>query len=98
VIGAVRKIPGRLEPVHNSQGRLWVICVAAMSTACPLLLRSLPICCVRATDERGHKRHWPSIPFFEGDGAIIFKQACSLGCEGIVSKRLGSSYRSGRVN
>ena len=25
-------------------------------TACPLLLRSLPICCVRATDERGHKQ------------------------------------------
>ncbi len=34
---------------------------------------------------------------FEGDGAIIFKQACALGCEGIVSKRLGSSYRSGRA-
>jgi ATP-dependent DNA ligase len=25
-------------------------------------------------------------------------QACALGCEGIVSKRLGSLYRSGRVN
>jgi ATP-dependent DNA ligase len=33
---------------------------------------------------------------FDGDGAIIFKQACALGCEGIVSKRLGSAYRSGR--
>jgi hypothetical protein len=30
--------------------------------------------------------------------AIIFKQACALGCEGIVSKRLGSRYRSGRVD
>jgi bifunctional non-homologous end joining protein LigD len=29
-------------------------------------------------------------------GAIIFKHACALGCEGIVSKRLGSPYRSGR--
>jgi bifunctional non-homologous end joining protein LigD len=28
------------------------------------------------------------------DGAILFKHACALGCEGIVSKRLGSSYRS----
>jgi hypothetical protein len=27
------------------------------------------------------------------DGAIIFKNACALGCEGIVSKRLGSPYR-----
>jgi ATP-dependent DNA ligase len=35
---------------------------------------------------------------FSGDGAMIFKHACALGCEGIVSKRLGSSYRAGRVN
>ena len=35
---------------------------------------------------------------FAGDGAIIFDHACALGCEGIVSKRLGSPYRSGRVN
>jgi bifunctional non-homologous end joining protein LigD len=33
---------------------------------------------------------------FEEDGAIVFREACRLGCEGIVSKRLGSSYRSGR--
>jgi bifunctional non-homologous end joining protein LigD len=33
---------------------------------------------------------------FEGDGAIVFREACKLGCEGIVSKRLGSPYRSGR--
>jgi bifunctional non-homologous end joining protein LigD len=33
---------------------------------------------------------------FEGDGAIIYKHACKLGCEGIVSKRLGSPYRGGR--
>ena len=33
---------------------------------------------------------------YEGDGAIIYKHACKLGCEGIVSKRLGSRYRSGR--
>jgi bifunctional non-homologous end joining protein LigD len=33
---------------------------------------------------------------FEEDGAIVFGEACKLGCEGIVSKRLGSPYRSGR--
>ena len=33
---------------------------------------------------------------FEGDGAVLFQHACKLGCEGIVSKRLGSTYRSGR--
>jgi bifunctional non-homologous end joining protein LigD len=35
---------------------------------------------------------------YEGDGAIIFKYACTLGCEGIVSKRLGLPDRSGRVD
>jgi bifunctional non-homologous end joining protein LigD len=34
--------------------------------------------------------------YFEGDGAIIYQHACALGCEGIVSKRLGSRYRAGR--
>jgi bifunctional non-homologous end joining protein LigD len=33
---------------------------------------------------------------FEGDGDILFAHACKLGCEGIVSKRLGSLYKSGR--
>jgi ATP-dependent DNA ligase len=34
---------------------------------------------------------------FEEDGAIVFREACKLGCEGIVSKRFGSPYRSGRT-
>jgi hypothetical protein len=41
------------------------------------------------------------IPFNEhstADGAIIYRHACALGCEGIVSKRLGSAYRSGRAD
>jgi bifunctional non-homologous end joining protein LigD len=45
------------------------------------------------------RRSHPGIAFNEhyaDDGAIIFKHACALGCEGIVSKRLGSTYRSGR--
>jgi bifunctional non-homologous end joining protein LigD len=33
---------------------------------------------------------------FEDDGSIVYREACNLGCEGIVSKRLGSPYRSGR--
>jgi ATP-dependent DNA ligase len=33
---------------------------------------------------------------FSGDGATVYREACLLGCEGIVSKRLGSPYRSGR--
>jgi bifunctional non-homologous end joining protein LigD len=46
-------------------------------------------------------RKYPGIAVnthYEGDGPIIFKHACALGCEGIVSKRLGSPYRSGRVD
>ena len=30
------------------------------------------------------------------EGVVVFQHACQLGCEGIVSKRLGSRYRSGR--
>jgi bifunctional non-homologous end joining protein LigD len=48
-----------------------------------------------------HKRHGDdavliAFEVFEGDGDILFEHACKLGCEGIVSKRLGSPYRSGR--
>jgi len=35
---------------------------------------------------------------FSGDRVMIFKHASAHGCEGIVSKRLGSAYRAGRVN
>ena len=30
------------------------------------------------------------------DGESVFQHACKMGLEGIVSKRLGSPYRSGR--
>jgi ATP-dependent DNA ligase len=30
------------------------------------------------------------------NGDIVYRQTCKLGCEGIVSKRLGSTCRSGR--
>jgi bifunctional non-homologous end joining protein LigD len=33
---------------------------------------------------------------YKARGETIFRLACELGCEGIVSKRLGSPYRSGR--
>jgi bifunctional non-homologous end joining protein LigD len=33
---------------------------------------------------------------FNEGGASVYRAACQLGCEGIVSKRLGSPYRSGR--
>jgi bifunctional non-homologous end joining protein LigD len=36
------------------------------------------------------------VEHLEGDGAKIFKAACRLGLEGIVSKRADSTYRAGR--
>jgi bifunctional non-homologous end joining protein LigD len=35
---------------------------------------------------------------YDGDGAIIYRHACAVGCEGIVSKRRGSVYRKGRTD
>jgi bifunctional non-homologous end joining protein LigD len=32
-----------------------------------------------------------------GDGGAIFRHACAMGLEGIVSKRIGSRYVSGRT-
>jgi ATP-dependent DNA ligase len=34
--------------------------------------------------------------FIEEDGPLVFAHACKLGLEGIVSKRRGSFYSSGR--
>jgi bifunctional non-homologous end joining protein LigD len=45
------------------------------------------------------KRRSDGIVFSEavgGEGAIVFAKACELGLEGIVSKRAGSAYTSGR--
>ena len=62
--------------------------------------RSTPI------EERKQHRAWarqkhPGISInatYDGDGAVVYKRASALGCEGIVSKRLGSPYRAGRTD
>jgi bifunctional non-homologous end joining protein LigD len=62
-------------------------------------LRREPIEVRKATLKGLLRRARPGIAFnrhFEDDGTIVYEQACALGCEGIVSKRLGSPYRSGR--
>ena len=64
-------------------------------------LRREPIEVRKATLKGLLRRARPGIAFnrhFEDDGAIVYEQACALGCEGIVSKRLGSPYRAGRVD
>jgi ATP-dependent DNA ligase len=43
-----------------------------------------------------HRRGEGSNQHYEADAEVIFKHACALGCEGIVSKRRGSRYQGGR--
>jgi bifunctional non-homologous end joining protein LigD len=62
-------------------------------------LRREPIEVRKATLKGLLRRARQGITFnrhFEVDGMIVYEQACVLGCEGIVWKRLGSPYRPGR--
>jgi bifunctional non-homologous end joining protein LigD len=62
-------------------------------------LRRMPIERRKGTLLRLIRDRHPGIVFnahYIVDGAIVFKNACALGCEGIVSKRLGTPYRAGR--
>jgi hypothetical protein len=65
---------------------------------CPV--QPMPVTCKSAIDDPSQimtsKAGIALNAHYEGDGRVIFKHACKLGCEGIVSKRLGSPYRSGR--
>jgi bifunctional non-homologous end joining protein LigD len=62
-------------------------------------LRREPIEVRKRTLSRLLRREHAGITFnrhFDMEGAIVYRHACALGCEGIVSKRLGSPYRPGR--
>src|SRR3954464_13981217 len=62
-------------------------------------LRRLPIETRKLYLERLVRRSGPDISYVDhvfGDGPDVFAKVCSLGLEGIVSKRKGSTYRSGR--
>src|SRR5579863_3155286 len=59
-------------------------------------LRREPIEVRKATLKGLLRRARPGVAFnrhFEVNGTVVYEQACALGCEGIVSKRLGSPYR-----
>ena len=60
----------------------------------PIEERKYALASILCSDQDGiaFNRH------YNCDGAVAYKHVCLLGCEGIVSKRLGSTYRSGRVN
>jgi bifunctional non-homologous end joining protein LigD len=62
-------------------------------------LRPDPLEGRKATLEMILAKAGPGIRFNEhmgGDGETVFRHACKLGLEGIVSKRKDSAYRSGR--
>ena len=40
---------------------------------------------------------WRLVEHLKHHGDVVYRHACRLGCEGIVSKRLGSAYVSGRT-
>ena len=64
-------------------------------------LRSAPIETRKATLKSLLRRTHSGVSFnqhFQADGDTVYRHACALGCEGIVSKRLGSPYRAGRAD
>lgn len=87
-----------------SQRRGWtsaVLCVFDLLELDGRDLRRLPIEQRKRTLAKTVRGPHPGIVLnehYEGDGETVFNHACKLGCEGIVSKRLGSSYRSGRCS
>jgi bifunctional non-homologous end joining protein LigD len=63
-------------------------------------LRREPIEVRKATLASILRKSWPGVRLNEHlehpEGELVFRHACKMGLEGIVSKRLGSRYRSGR--
>jgi bifunctional non-homologous end joining protein LigD len=59
----------------------------------PLETRKLTL----ASLQRGCGPGLRLVEHLEHGGDVVYRHACKLGCEGIVSKRLGSPYVSGRT-
>ena len=63
-------------------------------------LRREPIEVRKATLASTLRNSWSGLRLNEhmehSEGLMVFQHACKMGLEGIVSKRLGSRYRSGR--
>ena len=65
-----------------------------------MMIDGLPIEYRRAKLEKLMRRVKPGLRLseqIEGDGPTIYAHACKLGLEGIVSKRVGSRYQSGKA-
>ena len=84
---------------HARHGAQAVLCAFDLLALDGVDLRRLPI--QQRKDQLAKLLHNPPHGIvlnahYDGDGAKVFREACKLGCEGIVSKRIGSLYRSGR--
>jgi bifunctional non-homologous end joining protein LigD len=80
---------------HKCQGAAAVLVAFDLIELAGEDLRRLPIEHRKRTLAKLVRTPHPGIVLNEhhdGDGEIVFAHACKLGCEGIVSKRLGSLY------
>jgi bifunctional non-homologous end joining protein LigD len=84
---------------HKRQGRQVFLCAFDLLELNGADLRREPLEVRKATlDSLLRPRH-AGLQFNQHlthPGDVVFRHACSMGLEGIVSKRLGSRYRSGR--
>ena len=96
------------EAIVCDENGLVSVVTAAKRQPCSALSTCLSLT-VRICDDarsRSEKTYWQNCStiqmgivlnkHYEEDGETVFREACRLGCEGIVSKRLGSTYRRGR--
>jgi ATP-dependent DNA ligase len=62
------------------------------------LVRNLVRDAIEDHGNEDQRQECPEVHFalLASQGDIVFRHACKMGLEGIVSKRLGSRYRSGR--
>jgi len=76
----------------NDMTRRFPLIAEALTRRDPLQVRKATLASIVAKARRGIRFN----EHIEGDGPTVFAHACKMGLEGIVSKRLGSRYRSGR--
>jgi bifunctional non-homologous end joining protein LigD len=60
----------------------------------PLVKRKAVLARLLKTEGKNSLIH--NVEHLDGDGRVVFKHACSLGLEGVVSKLRDATYRSGR--
>jgi bifunctional non-homologous end joining protein LigD len=85
---------------QKRQGRYVFLCAFDLLELNGDDLRREPIEVRKSTLDSLLRAHHPGLQFNQHltrPGDIVFRHACAMGLEGIVSKRLGSRYRSGRT-